>query len=305
VMIHGSRMMKTFALAAGFVSAGLGGYCIARAAASAATPALPLYYTGFLSQDGAAVSNSPGRDITVTLFDAGGSALNCHSPSPGSVAVSAGHFSVAMSVGDCTGVLQANHVAFVEIKVDGTPVGSRQQVGATPFSFAAETADIATTAVTATTATTAITADTATNATNASNVPLAGVTGLSARLAAGPGILGPTTTVADGDGVDQSIPGGPGRYKNLTTMCQRDKGANSFPCTLGDAARSLARGVTGNVGMGATYWLIGGDSDCRGFHTLSSTSFGTTIHFTTTGSSPDANPGTSDCSQQLPVLCCG
>ena len=97
MMIHSSRIMKRFALAAGFASAGFGGYYVARAATPAVTSALPLYYTGFLSQDGSAVPSSSGRDITVTLFDAGGTALNCHSPSPGSVAVSAGHFSVAMS----------------------------------------------------------------------------------------------------------------------------------------------------------------------------------------------------------------
>jgi hypothetical protein len=124
--------------------ASVGGFYAAKAATPSTSP-LPLYYSGFLSQSGVAVNAS--HNVQIRLLDkaTGGSPLvpDC-SFGPAMIPVSGGHFSVSMSSG-CEKALQVNRTAFVEVQVDGSVVGTDQQVGAAPFSYAAEQADQAVT----------------------------------------------------------------------------------------------------------------------------------------------------------------
>ena len=121
--------------------ASAGGFYAAKAATPSTSTPLPLYYSGFLSQSGVAVNTS--HNIQIRLLDkaTGGSSLvpDC-SFGPAMIPVSAGHFSVQMS-SNCDMALQASRAAFVEVQVDGSVVGTGQQVGAAPFSYAAEQAD--------------------------------------------------------------------------------------------------------------------------------------------------------------------
>nr|HEX4315553.1 hypothetical protein [Kofleriaceae bacterium] len=251
----------------------VGGFYAARAASPhAASTAAPLFYSGTLSQNGVPAANNPAQKLSVTVFGSPtGTDMLC-AGSTDTVAVVAGQFSMQMSAA-CHDALVGATAAYIEIAVDGTKITPRQQVGATPFSFTAETV----------------------------------------KTPPQPIILGTTKVQFNGDGVPENDPTKPGGYGGLQARCQTDFGSAAFVCSASDAAKSIAAGQFGNVvEMNTRGWVVGStvgaDLDCDGFTQADPNKSGMVFDYAVIGPPTTVViPQTNTCDDgDAPfALCCG
>lgn len=266
-----------------------GGYFVARAAGP--TSPVPLYYSGFLTLNGLPV-NTP-TTIQVSIFAAAsGGSPQCQSSAGASVPLDQGHFTVDL-VG-CESVFKANGATWVEVDVNGVPVGARQPVGATPYAVSAEQASSADTATTAMTATTATNASTA-----ASLVFSVGATKTSVGIPCG------TTAAKYNGALATSMKSG---YVQAASLCQAVAGckADAHMCSSDEVARFTAAGGFGQDGKSGTSGWISTFSpstlaaDCVGWTDSTSGHGGVLVYIDSIGARPNA----VGCDQQYPIQCC-
>lgn len=233
----------------------------------------PLYYSGFVTQGGQPVS-AAAMNLDVLLFaaEAGGTAL-CDSV-PGDVPVTAGHFTIRLA-DSCEAALAAAPRTWIEIRIDGTPVGTRVESGAVPFAFRA------------------------THAETATSVPA-----LEARLALienGAAFCGQTSASV----------GNLGGYGAMRAACQTACGTSTaWACTSQDFVKALQHGAMPPVPVDSAYWVVGADltyvnsttanDDCDGYTNGSGTGLGSAFRWT--GS--HWSPAQSTCSNARPLACC-
>jgi hypothetical protein len=153
----------------GFAAVGIAFAAIGVARAAIPDPSTSLVYTGFLENNGAPVTAAQNVDVVLhkTATDTSASDALC-TTSKTQLAFDNGRFAVALDA-SCAPQVRSNANIFVEVKVNGAPVGARTPIGAVPFAVEAEHADSADSATNATNATSATNANHASSADNATN----------------------------------------------------------------------------------------------------------------------------------------
>lgn len=115
----------------------LGLYRFQRARADGIPQTTPLFYGGYVEEDGVGVSGS--RDLTVRLYDQPGT-LQCQSVHPRTT-FDRGHFRVALtSESRCLEAVRAQPDLWGELAIGATTLGGRVKLGAVPYAVEAHRA---------------------------------------------------------------------------------------------------------------------------------------------------------------------